>query len=449
MSTNPAEGGGQAVAAATAASSMARPGRLPYSRPSFARRSAVWLLAMAVLAVLPFIFTGGLGLAVLNQMLIMVLFTVSYNMLLGQGGMLSFGHAVFYGLGGYHAAHLINWIDSAGLPIPLPFVPLAGGLAGLIIAIIIGSFSTNKAGTVFAMISLGIGELIAASSLIFTKFSGGEEGITADRTSPPDFFGWTFAQETQVYYLIAFWMLISVWLMYRFSRTPVGRMANAVRDNPERAEFVGYSQRNIRYITFAISGLFAGIAGSLFAINYEIVTEETVNAITSGTVLLQAYIGGVGFFAGPIVGAVVFTLLQTLLSNYTGIWALYVGILFVATVMYAPAGLTGIIMMHQPIWSSGQMNRLVKPYLSMLLPALLCLIGCVGLLEMLHALAESSGGDTKKALFGITWQLHTVWPWLVFGGLAIGGFLLGRRLAPGVADAYGNAIALAYGGRRP
>ncbi len=423
--------------------------KLPFVRPSFARRSMIWLGAAAVIAVLPLFFHGGLGLAVLNQMLIMILFTVSYNMLLGQGGMLSFGHAVYFGLGGYHAAHLINWIDSAGLPIPLPFVPLAGGIAGLIFALIFGSFSTNKAGTVFAMISLGIGELIASSSLIFTKFSGGEEGISSNRSDPPAFLGWNFAQESQVYYLIAFWMLVSVWLMYRYSRTPVGRMANAVRDNPERAEFVGYSQKNIRYISFVIAGFFAGVAGSLFAINYEIVTEETVNAVTSGTVLLQAYIGGIGFFAGPIVGAIVFTLLQTLLSNYTGIWALYVGILFVATVMFAPAGLTGIIMMHQPVWQSGQMGKLVKPYLMILPPALLCALGGVALLEMLHVIAESGGGPAEKPFLGVIWDLRTFWPWLLFGGLFVGSGLVCRRLAPAVADAYGNALATAYGGSRP
>lgn len=421
---------------------------LPWARPSLARRSMVWIVAALVLIALPFVVTGGLGLAVLNQMLIMILFTVAYNMLLGQGGMLSFGHAVYFGLGGYHAAHLINWIDGAGLPIALPFVPLAGGLAGLLVAGLFGSFSTNKAGTVFAMISLGIGELIASSSLIFTKFSGGEEGITANRTAPPRFFGWNFAQETQVYFLIAFWMLLSVYLMYRFSRTPVGRMANAVRDNPERAEFVGYSQKNIRYLSFCVSGLFAGIAGALFAINYEIVTEETVNAITSGTVLLQAYIGGIGYFAGPIVGAVVFTLLQTLLSNYTPIWALYVGILFVATVMYAPAGLTGLVMMHQPIWRSGRLGTLVRPYLAIAVPAVLCAIGVVGLLEMLHVVAEQGVGAPSKNFLGIDWNLHSVWPWLVFGGLAVGGFVGCRWLAPALTDAFGHALEKAWGGSR-
>lgn len=419
---------------------------LPISRPSFVQRNLVWVVAAIFLALLPLVFDGGLGLAVLNQMLIMILFTVSYNMLLGQGGMLSFGHAVYFGLGGYFAIHLINWITDSELAIPLPLVPLIGGVAGLFFAFIIGSFSTNKAGTVFAMISLGIGEMIASSSLIFTKFSGGEEGITADRTEPPEFLGFDFAQETEVYYLIAGWMLLSVWLMYKFSRTPVGRIANAVRDNPERAEFVGYSQKRIRFLSFCISGFFAGIGGALFAINYEIVTEETVNAITSGVVLLQAYIGGIGFFAGPIVGAVVFTLLQTLLSNYTGIWALYVGILFVATVMYAPAGLTGLIMMHVPVWKSGQIGVLVKPYLTMAVPAIVCLLGLIGVLELLHHVSESATGQTEAHVFGVAWQFNTVWPWLLFIAMFVGGMWVCRRMAPALIDVYQTALQKAYNG---
>jgi branched-chain amino acid transport system permease protein len=415
------------------------------AQPGFLKRNLAWFIGIAIVVIIPMISSSGVTIAVMNQMMIMILFTVSYNMLLGQGGMLSFGHAVYFGLGGYFSIHLLNWISEAELYIPLPFVPIIGGVAGLIFAIIIGSFSTNKAGTVFAMISLGIGEMIAASSLIFVKFSGGEEGITADRMEPPAFLGYEFGAEIEVYFLIAAWMLISVWLMYKFSRTPVGRIANAVRDNPERAEFVGYSQRRIRFISFCAAGFFAGIGGALFAINYEIVTEETVNAITSGTVLLQAYIGGVGFFAGPIVGAIVFTLLQTLLSNYTAIWALYVGIVFVATVMFAPAGLTGLIMMHVPIWQKGHIGLIVKPYLMMIVPALICAAGAIGLLELLHFVSERATGESHFDFWGFSWPVDTLWPWLFFGGLLIGGFLLCRKLAPGLYDAFQTASARAYG----
>jgi branched-chain amino acid transport system permease protein len=248
-----------------------------------------------------------------------------------------------------------------------------------------------------------------------------------------------------VYYLIAGWMMLSAWLMYRFSRTPLGRMANAVRDNPERAEFVGYSQRRVRLLSFMAAGFFAGIAGGLFALNYEIVTEETVNLVTSGIVLLQAYIGGVGFFAGPIVGAVVYTLLQTLLSNYTEIWAFYVGLIFVATVMYAPTGLTGIIMMHLPIYRVRKLRTLALPYLKVGVPALCCAIGVIGMLELLHYLSVRAVGQSTKRLFWMSLNVEQPTPWIVFGLLAVGGFFVARRMAPALVAAWEAASAQAQG----
>ncbi|HEX5091441.1 MAG TPA: branched-chain amino acid ABC transporter permease [Burkholderiales bacterium] len=412
---------------------------------AFTGRHAIWWGALLLVALLPQVARSGTSIAVLNQMCIMVIFSLSYNMLLGQGGMLSFGHAVYFGLGGYLAIHFMK-IAGAGYFLPLPLVPLIGGLAGLFFGLVIGSFSTNRSGTVFAMISLGIGELIAASSLIFVKFSGGEEGITADRTDLTSFFGIQFRSEVAVYYLIAAWMLLSAWLMYRFSRTPLGRMANAVRDNPERAEFVGYSQKQVRLLSFMAAGFFAGVAGGLFALNYEIVTEEAVNLNTSGVVLLQAFIGGVGFFIGPIVGAVVYTLLQTLLSNYTEIWAFYVGLIFVATVMYAPTGLTGLIMMHLPIARAGRLRSLALPYLQVGLPALCSAVGVIGLLELLHFLSVRASGQAVKRLFWIRFDVDQPLPWLVFGGLALGGFLLAHRLAPRLAAAWDEAGPRAPGG---
>ncbi len=414
---------------------------LPGVHGSSAQRALMWLVVVALVIALPHIFSSGLGVAVLNQMFIMVVFTLAYNMLLGQGGMLSFGHAVFYGLGGYMSIHFINAIGENEWSIPLLLVPVVGGLTGLVFGAIIGSFSTGRAGTVFAMISLGVGELFAASSLIFTSFSGGEEGVTADRTEAMKLFGENFASELSVYYLISLWMLLTVFLMYRFSRTPLGRLANAVRDNPERTQFVGYSTRYVRFLSFTASGLFAGVAGALFAINYEIVTEETVNAVTSGVVLLQAYIGGVGFFLGPVVGTVVFTLLQTLLSNYTEIWALYVGIAFVAVVMYAPEGLTGLVMMHAPIWRHGSTRPLWKPYVICLLPALVALVGAVGLLEHLQAI---SAMEDEFHLWGLVMTTGSAAVWLGFGALLVLGFAGAKRAAPAVADAYDHALKQAY-----
>ncbi|OUR79455.1 branched-chain amino acid ABC transporter permease [Alphaproteobacteria bacterium 46_93_T64] len=408
---------------------------------SFLKRFGPWLLLALGLIVLPFFFSSNIAVYTMNLMGIFIIFALSYNMLLGQGGMLSFGHAVYFGLGGFMSVHFMNYIEADIFVVPVVIVPIFGGLIGLLFAVIVGSFSTRRAGTVFAMISLGIGELIASCSLIFVAFFGGEEGISADRTMGPEVMGVDFAQDIEVYYLIAVWAFITIALMYLFSRTPMGRMANAVRDNDERIEFIGYSQRKVRFISFCASGFFAGIAGGLFAINFEIVTEENLNALTSGVVLLMAYIGGVGFFVGPIVGAVVFTLLQTLLSNYTEIWQLYVGVLFVSTVMYAPQGLTGLIAMHIPAFKMKRLRVLAVPYVRAGIPTLLLLAGISGFLETIHHVRSAAVGETTMSLLGIEFDTHTIMPWIIIAVLVVVGGYLTKTQMPQLREAWDEANA--------
>ena len=377
----------------------------------------------------------------MNQMAITIVFALAYNMLLGQGGMLSFGHAVYMGLGGFFSMHILNWVEDGVISLPLPFLPVLGGLFGLGFATIIGSFSTRNAGTVFAMISLGIGELIAASSVIVVAFFGGEEGISGDR-SYATFFGIEFLKQIEVYYLTAVWLMISALAMYLFSRTPVGRMANAVRDNPERAEFLGYSARWVRFYSFCASGFFCGVAGALFAINFEILTEENLNLTTSGTILLVTFLGGVGFFFGPIIGAVVFTLLQTVLGLQTELWTLYVGVIFIITVMYFPGGLAGILMMHAIPLKLGKFNLLVGPYVRTLVPGLLGVFGLAAILETSFHIRQSAADDYEMTVFWITYNSHAILPWAVMLFATLGGFWLARRSWPDLRAAWDEANTL-------
>ncbi len=200
------------------------------------RTSMPWIIAAIALILLPMVFAANSAITIMNQMAITIIFALAYNMLLGQGGMLSFGHAVYMGVGGFACMHIMNTTDFFGA-FPLPVLPIFGGLVGMALAVLVGSFSTRSSGTVFAMISLGVGELIAACSIIIVVFFGGEEGISGDRTYGMPFFGIEFLRQIEVYYLIAFWLMVSALLMYLFSRTPIGLVANAVRDNPERAEW--------------------------------------------------------------------------------------------------------------------------------------------------------------------------------------------------------------------
>lgn len=383
--------------------------------------------------VLPQFFDSILSISIFNQMAIAIVFALSYNMLLGQGGMLSFGHAVYFGFGGFLAVHTLIMIEFETVYFSILFIPLIGGVFGLLAAIFIGSFSTHKAGTVFAMISLGMGELIAASSLIFVGFFGGEAGISGDRTYGPLFFGIEFLRDVEIYYVAVFWVFIATIFMYLFTQTPAGRMANAVRDNPERAEFIGYSARRVRFISFCAAGLFAGIAGGLFALNYEFITEENLNAATSGRVLLMAYIGGLGYFIGPIVGAVILTLMNSLLSNYSDLWMLYLGIMFLLTVLFLPRGFAGFIMMHQVAWVKGSIKQLALPYLLTGIPAFLLMLSAVALVEMSHVEA----GALQFMGFALDPALLT--DWMMVGIVGIGSLIAVRKSLPRLRDAWESA----------
>lgn len=404
------------------------------------RSYGIWIAAALVMLVMPKVFTSGAALTTMCLMGIMIVFSLAYNMLLGQTGILSFGHAVYYGLGGFLTVHAINVVSAGKLPIPLPLLPLAGGGMGLLFGFIFGAVSTRRSGTAFAMISLGLGELIASLSLILRGFFGGEEGISANRTKVLRLFDISFGPQIQVYYLIAAWCFLCMALMYAYTRTPLGRMCNAVRENPERAEFIGYSTQMVRFITFCISGMFAGIAGGLAAINFELMNAVNISGGQSGVVLLMTFIGGVGLFAGPILGAILVTLLQVMLSDITGAWLLYFGLLFIGMVMFAPYGLAGLVMMHVPIIRSGGIGRVAPAYLKMLLPVLMGFLGLVTLVETAHhQLVRAAADGPAMKLFGIAYASNTAAPWIAaLLLLGLGGWL-GRILGPGLAAAWAEA----------
>src|SRR5260370_15449858 len=189
----------------------------------------------------------------LSQIGIMVIFALSYNMLMGQAGLLSFGHAVLLGLGGYVTAHAVTAAKAGTLPLPLEVTPLVGGLGGLSFAIVLCYFATKQRATAFAMIPLGIGELIPACALMFQTFFGGEGGVSTNRMTGHSLFGLGYGASIQVYYLIVAWTAISIALMLLLTRTPLGRRSNACRDHFQLPQFVGYDPRLLRFFHFSPS----------------------------------------------------------------------------------------------------------------------------------------------------------------------------------------------------
>jgi branched-chain amino acid transport system permease protein len=241
-------------------------------------RVMVWGGFAAALLIMPLIFDSGLSVSMLAQMAIAIVACLSYNMLLGQGGMLSFGHAVYTGLASFVAIHALNGVGNGSFPVPVSLIPLVGGIAGAAFAVLLGFVTTKKAGTPFAMITLGLGELVFAMSLMIPEFFGGEGGVSGNRTVGQPFLGITFGPPIQVYYLLAAYAFVCTAAMFAFTLTPLGRMLNAVRDNAERVEFIGYSTQRVRYLSFIIAGFFAGVAGGMYALNFEIATAEVVGA---------------------------------------------------------------------------------------------------------------------------------------------------------------------------
>jgi len=389
-----------------------------------------WLVALLIAIVLPWLFydwqhgrQSGFVLSMLSQMGMMIIFAQSFNMLMGQAGLLSFCHSVLFGFGGYSTVHFLNAAGAGTLPVPMELMPLLAGLSGLGFAIVLGYMVSKQRSTAFAMITLGIVQLVTSAATMFHHFFGGEGGVKTDREIGISLFGLEYGKSIQVYYLIVAWMMICAVGMYFLTNTPLGRMANACRDNHERAQFVGYDPRIVRFLQFALSGFFAGVGGGLFAITYEIVTFDAVAAPLAGNALLMAYIGGATTFVGPVLGAILITLMQSGVSLISNSWLIYVGVLFIAMVIFAPAGLTGLILAHAPIARTGQLHRLVVPYMRILVPGLIAVAGFVGLVELLSFLTIGAAQGKHLSLFGHPLQVNSVTPWLTsIACLLIGGY---------------------------
>ena len=380
----------------------------------------LWFIALLLALAMPWVFynyhthrQSGFVVSMLSQMGMMSILALSYNMLLGQSGLFSFCHAVFFGIGGYATIHFLNLAGDGSLPLPLEVIPLLSGLSGLGLAVVFGYMATKQRATAFAMITLGIGELMTTAALMFHHFFGGEGGVNSNRMIGHSLFGFKYGPAIQVYYLIVAWTVISTLLMLYLTKTPLGRMANASRDNFERVQFVGYDPRMVRFLQFALSGFFAGIGGGLYAITYEIVTFDALAAPLSANALLMAYIGGSAAFGGPILGAVLITLLQSGVSLMSNSWLVYVGVLFITMVIFAPQGIMGLIAAHGPIAREGRFGKLLLPYVRVIVPGLIMVLGFVGIVELASFLTIGAAQGKVLVLFGHKIDEHEALPWLI------------------------------------
>lgn len=387
-----------------------------------------WVVALVVAVAIPF-FTHSAGVfSILNLIAVNIVFALSYNMLLGEGGLLSFGQAVFFGFGGFFAMHAMVAIGTAGslwAHFPVMALPLIGFVGGAVVAAIIGWPVCKHGGLAFAMITLGVGMLVASGSNLFPSFFGGTTGIFGDRTSGPAWFGWKLVHGYDVYWFMLFWVFVSAGLMWAFTRTPLGRITNAMRDNAMRLRFIGYEPRNVRFLLFVASGAFAGMAGAMATVNEEIANASSLSLTHSGLVLLMAAIGGYGSFYGPIIGAVLVTLMNSSLSNYTNASEFYIGLVFLGIVTFATRGLAGGLEKGWAALRGEQVGRRVPGWLARALGVLLVIVGLVVLVETIYQV--QNGPDVVVAALGLNFNPRAPWSWIAIVVLWALGYGLLRR----------------------
>lgn len=398
----------------------------------------VGLAGLVLMAALPYLLSQGLLNAAI-QMLIAALFASAYNLLCGQAGMLSFGHAAYFGVGAFATVHAMNAVGGAGL-LPTPLMPLAGAVGGLIFGGIAGWFATQRSGTYFAMITLAIAELVHSLAPHLKGVFGGEAGLSTMRMPA---WGFDFGSTTQVYYLTLAWVLVSLVLLYAYTRTPLGRLTLGLRENSHRLRFLGYNVHGVATLVFALSAMFSGVAGSLQVISNESANYVVFDPALSAAAVLNTYIGGVQVFLGPALGAALMTFFGYFVSDLTRSWLLYQGILFVLVMMFMPTGLSGLAGLAASLRQRYGLARTMPVFGLALGAAAAATAGAVFLVELLQRLfsqeyramlqLDPGGAWPSVTLFGQAWQVSSVATWglpaLLFGAAALLAWRCRLRLA--------------------
>jgi branched-chain amino acid transport system permease protein len=293
------------------------------------------LAAVIFLAIFPWLAPYK---ALAVNILIFGLFAMGFNLIYGYAGMLSFGHAALFGLGAYGCGVPIA---KFGVPwfIGLPLGVVTAGLA----SVVIGWFATRSRGIYFAMVTLALSQVVYYVVFQWVSLTGGEDGLRGVNVPAIDVFGahLSIVDPTVKYYLILAIVAAAMWVFSRILSSPFGAVMEAIRENERRAAACGYDVNRTRWLAFILSGLFSGLAGALYAIHLSIVPIETLHYFTSAVVLMMTLLGGMGTFFGPFLGALIYLLLQDVVTVVTVHWQLVVGTLFVLLILFFPRGVWG------------------------------------------------------------------------------------------------------------
>lgn len=317
------------------------------------------IILIALLILLPFVNPSK---TLSNQILIWGLFAISYNLLLGYTGLLSFGHAMFFGLGSYATGHYLIHLDNGlwgGL--------LAGILCGAVGAVVIGWFCLRRRGVYFAMLTLAFGQMLYFLGFKLDFITGGDDGLQGVPT-PSLVIPWVkkislvSIQHPYNFYFFCLALVIAVLLLKEvLVRSPFGKGLQAIRESEERSLALGYDTMSVQWLAFVLSGALAGLAGAMNTLYLGFVPLDSLALATSGTVLIMTILGGKGLLIGPFVGAGLFLGLQDLLSAYTDSWQLVVGAIFVIVVILLPSGIAGGLAEYMSIFFSRKPAAEEKP----------------------------------------------------------------------------------------
>lgn len=290
------------------------------------------VLALVFLIFLP-LFIGESWVSLMVEMMALAIFATSLNILIGYGGMVSFGHAAYYGIGAYTYALLLT---RAGAPFLLAMV--AAPILSALGALIIGWFCVRLSHIYFSMLTLAFGQIVFAVALQWYGFTRGDNGIT-EIPFPP------LLQSTQRFYYFALVVLaLSLWGMKRIVDSPFGKTLQALRDNPLRTEFMGINVRLYSLMAFVIAGGFAGIGGALFAAFNHNVFPTFMHWGKSTEALVVTLLGGMFHFFGPAVGSILLVFLDKIVTSYLRYWSFVLGILLALMVLFFPGGFSGYVM---------------------------------------------------------------------------------------------------------
>ncbi|MFG1410584.1 branched-chain amino acid ABC transporter permease [Xanthobacter sp. VTT E-85241] len=298
-----------------------------------------WRVPLSVLALclLPWVLPSQ---ALAVNVLVFGLFAVGYNLLFGYTGLLSFGHAAFFGGGAYLTGIAIAHFGLGWFP-----AMLVGVLGAGVLAAIMGALSIRTRGIYFSMVTLALSQLVYYVALQASAWTGGENGLRGFTVSTINLFGFTvdFLNPVNKYYVLMVFAALALWFVSRLLNSPFGAVIEAIRENETRARACGYDVERTKLIVFILSGLICGLAGALSALHLAIVPLDTLHYQTSGLVVMMTLLGGAGSFFGPFVGALVFLLIEDVASLWTSHWQLIVGLIFIAFVLFLPKGIWGTL----------------------------------------------------------------------------------------------------------